>query len=153
MSKGKTTHGMSYSKEYGSYQQAKDRCQNPKSKRYKDYGGRGIEFRFANFEEFYAELGDKLFENYTLDRIDNSKHYEIGNVRWVLSDEQTRNRRTNVILKFNNESKVMCDWADEYKIPRTTFQRRIKYHGSCISCALDSNYKKENCNHRGENNE
>jgi hypothetical protein len=87
-----TKHGQCYTKEYHRYAQAKTRCRNPKCKRYDEYGGRGIEFRFESFAQFFAELGvcppDK-----TLDRIDNNGHYEIGNVRWATAEQQYASRR------------------------------------------------------------
>lgn len=74
------------------YYDAKYRCQNPKHKRYKDYGGRGIEFCFTSFEEFLACLGPRPF-NYELDRIDNDGSYDWDNVRWVDFSTQQKNKR------------------------------------------------------------
>lgn len=76
---------------YNSYMMAKDRCRNHKSKKYKDYGGRGIEFRFNSFAEFFAHLGQKPTPLHSLDRIDNEGHYEMGNVRWATKSEQMSN--------------------------------------------------------------
>ena len=85
-------HGGSKLPEYAVYSTAKARCRNPNGKYYKDYGGRGIEFRFTSFEEFYAELGPRP-EGMTLDRKDNNGHYEPGNVRWATYTQQVLNRR------------------------------------------------------------
>lgn len=60
----------------------KYRCINKHHSSWKHYGGRGIEFRFSSFAEFFAELGPRP-KGLTLDRIDNDGHYEVGNVRWV----------------------------------------------------------------------
>lgn len=75
------------------YNDAKKRCESETSPRYKYYGARGIEFRFNSFDEFFAELGDKPDPTYSLDRIDNNGHYEIGNVRWASKSKQVANRR------------------------------------------------------------
>lgn len=72
-----------------SYYHARERCNNPKSKKYAYYGGRGITFEF---EQFLAELGPRP-TNRTLDRIDNSQGYKPGNVRWATVSEQNYNRR------------------------------------------------------------
>lgn len=85
-------HGLAGSPEYCSYYQARYRCIYPRSKSWKDYGGRGIKFKFGSFEEFYAELGPKP-KGYSLDRIDNDGHYEHGNCRWASYITQARNRR------------------------------------------------------------
>jgi hypothetical protein len=54
--RNKLTHGQAgsdgKSSEYMAYHNAKQRCRNPKTREYPNYGGRGIEFRFGSFEEF-----------------------------------------------------------------------------------------------------
>ena len=92
-------HGLTRSPEYRSYQHAKQRCTNPKFHQWKDYGGRGIQFKFASFEEFYGELGPRPLGT-TIERNNNDGHYEKGNVRWATRKEQQANRR--------NSPKVLC---------------------------------------------
>jgi hypothetical protein len=72
---------------------AKRRCKNGKD--FANYGGRGIEFRFTGFEQFYAELGPRPSPEHSLDRIDNDGHYEPGNVRWATQSQQQKNKRIN----------------------------------------------------------
>jgi len=88
-----TTHGLSGSPEYKAYQMAKQRCTNPKDKRYADYGGRGIEFKFASFEEFIGHIGLKHNFRLQLDRIDNNGPYQVGNVRWATREQQAHSKR------------------------------------------------------------
>ena len=84
------------------YLDAKGRCTNPNDKFWKDYGGRGIEFRFESFEQFFAELGPRP-AGMTLDRLDNDGHYAPGNVRWATRKEQQANRRGQ---KFGSNHKT-----------------------------------------------
>jgi hypothetical protein len=91
-----TKHGMSRSVEYHTYTSAKARCRNPKSNVFKYYRGRGIEFRFANFQEFFKELGPKPEASLTVDRVDVNGHYEPGNIRWASRSEQMRNTRKTI---------------------------------------------------------
>ena len=75
------------------YANAKQRCTNPNKWNYKNYGGRGIQFKFNSFEEFEAELGPRP-SGKSLDRYpDNDGHYEPGNVRWATPKEQRSNQR------------------------------------------------------------
>lgn len=82
------------SAEYRAYGQAKQRCTNPKNPAYRNYGGRGIEFRFTSFEEWIKELGLKPGPAYSVDRINNDGHYEKGNVRWATEKQQQENKRS-----------------------------------------------------------
>lgn len=70
------------------------RCNNPKDKRYKDWGGRGIQVKFACFEDFFNYVKELKVEprGLTIDRIDNDGHYEPGNIRFVSCTENNRNR-------------------------------------------------------------
>lgn len=94
---GRITHGMTRGRkvapEYHSYRNAKERCENPRTRNYHNYGGRGIQFRLSSFEEFFAELGPRP-AGMSLDRIETDGHYEKGNIRWATRSEQRRNRRT-----------------------------------------------------------
>ena len=89
-----TVHNMTDTPECRAYHAAKSRCNNPKDKAYANYGGRGIEFRFKSFLEFYAHIGPKPSPKHSLDRIRNGGHYELGNVKWSTQREQAINRRT-----------------------------------------------------------
>jgi hypothetical protein len=86
-------HGMRHSREYDTFYNAKARCQKPSHVSYERYGGRGIEFRFESFQQFYAELGPRPSAQHSLDRVDTNGHYEPGNVRWATREEQAKNRR------------------------------------------------------------
>lgn len=85
-------HGMP---EVSVYQNARRRCVNKNRKDYPDYGGRGIQFLFENFEKFIEEIGHRPSSKHKLDRIDNAGHYEPGNVKWSTDLEQARNTRRN----------------------------------------------------------
>jgi len=69
------------------------RCNNPNTKQYKDYGGRGIKNTFKTFESFLAALPPKPDKNYTVDRIDNNGNYEVGNIKWSTKKQQGENKR------------------------------------------------------------
>jgi hypothetical protein len=90
------THGKAHTPEYKSYHGAKQRCTNPNTPNYADYGGRGIRMMFPSFEEFYAELGERPEPKqlYSVDRYpDNDGPYAVGNVRWATAKQQSNNQR------------------------------------------------------------
>jgi len=98
------THGLCGTAEYGIYKEARKRCKQPTNRAFKYYGGRGIEFRFQNFVEFFAEVGPRPSKDLTLDRIDNNGHYEKGNLRWATRLQQAQNRRNGQISKSSRNS-------------------------------------------------
>src|SRR6266436_6375569 len=101
------THGMSrsirFKQEYAAWKNMKQRCLNRTNEQYDDYGGRGITICDAwinSFEEFLQHVGEKPAPKnaYSLDRIENSGNYELGNVRWATRGEQQENRRKQSCL-------------------------------------------------------
>ena len=77
-------------------QNAIERCTNTSHKRYDDWGGRGIEVRFPDkdsFIEYMLMLPGHDDINLVIDRIDNDKHYEVGNLRWTTRSESQYNQR------------------------------------------------------------
>lgn len=92
-----------------------DRCHNTASKDYPNWGGRGISV-FAPWHDvavFIADVEaaigpkpDGRHESgrpvYTLDRIDNSRNYEPGNIRWATGCEQVHNRRVLKLSRLGN---------------------------------------------------
>jgi len=79
------THGMSNTRIYKIWEDMKKRCDNPSTKCYKNYGGRGITYdpKWAKFEFFYNEMKDGYSDDLTLDRIDINKGYYKENCQWV----------------------------------------------------------------------
>lgn len=78
---------------------AKQRCRNPKDPGWKNYGGRGIEFRFPSVlaaGKYMIETFGAPNRDTEIDRIDNNRHYEPGNLRWAthaMNSLNTRRRR------------------------------------------------------------
>lgn len=78
-------------------QRAYSRCNNPMDKSYHNYGARGIKFLFPDVYDaadwVIANLGYRPQGKYSIDRIDNNRHYEMGNLRWATDQEQANNKR------------------------------------------------------------
>lgn len=71
------------------------RCNNPKHKQYKNYGGRGIKVKFTSFDDFRDYIVNELKSDprgLTIDRIDNDGNYERGNIRFITQAENSRNK-------------------------------------------------------------
>jgi len=96
------THGLTRTPTYRSWQAAKDRCHNPNNSKYASYGGAGIsmcEHWRNSFEAFLEDMGERP-DAMTLDRLDQCKGYEPGNVQWATSREQSVNRGTTKLYRW-----------------------------------------------------
>lgn len=83
------------SRAYHSWDAMIQRCTNPKTKAYKNYGGRGIQVCVRwreSFEAFLADMGEPAI-GMTIDRRNNDGNYEPYNCRWATRDQQSANQR------------------------------------------------------------
>ena len=133
-----TTHGMTNTFTYESWQHMLQRCKNPRDKNYKNYGGRGIRvcsrwFPENNgFENFFTDMGEKPGK-LTLERIDNDGNYEPGNCRWATPKEQRANQRIRKdqywFIGFNvktgewGEDNNQHEFARKYDLARSGISR------------------------------
>lgn len=90
------THGLYKTPEYRIWNGMRDRCTNPKTTGYENYGGRGIKVceRWNSFTNFLQDMG-KRTPGMTLDRIDNNGNYEPSNCAWVTPKQNSNNRRNS----------------------------------------------------------
>jgi hypothetical protein len=89
-------HGMKGTPEWKTWMGMKQRCFNPTSHRYPDYGARGItvcDRWLHDFGAFYSDMGPRPTAKHSIDRINNDGNYEPGNCRWATTVEQRANRR------------------------------------------------------------
>ena len=109
-------HGMSRTRAYMTWEAMKQRCHNPKHKKYQDYGGRGILVceRWQIFANFHTDMGcppGKL----TLERVDNDGGYSLENCKWVTRKEQKSNQR---VRKDSKSARVFAPGSGDRIIVR-----------------------------------
>jgi hypothetical protein len=75
------------------------RCTRATHPSYPLYGGRGITVcpEWDSFERFLEDVGQRPDPSLSLDRVDNDRGYEPGNVRWATRAEQAANRRNRCL--------------------------------------------------------
>lgn len=105
---------------YKSYMKAKVRVKSNHNGAYAH-----VEFRFKSYREFLLELGPRP-NGMTLDRIDPNGHYEKGNVRWATMSDQSRNRRSNILVVYNGEKMCLTDACRLSGRDRETIKRRMR---------------------------
>ena len=134
-----------YSKTYESWRNMLQRCGNPSYIEYEHYGGRGITAceRWLKFENFLEDIGEKPSNKYQIDRIDNNKGYYKENCRWVLSENNNKNKRNNIMIPLNKELLCLKDYCRKLNLNYQTISTRI-YKGQSIEKALTTPIRKKN---------
>jgi len=126
-------HGAHGTELYATWSGMMARCSNKKNKNYKSYGGRGItvteEFKDFHIWETYMKnvpYYERRVLGYSMDRIENNKGYERGNIRWASKSTQTQNTRkqknnttgykgvSKIISTGNYEVRIMVNWKSTY---------------------------------------
>lgn len=120
-------HGCSGTKEYRAWIKMQSRCKEDDN-----YIRRGIFVcdewcGDGGFERFFDHIGPAPSDELSVDRIDNDRGYEPGNVRWATRKVQLRNKSTNRLLTINGETKCIADWSDESGVKYETIRARLRY--------------------------
>jgi hypothetical protein len=85
-------HGYTGTSIWNIWRTMRQRCEDPNSKDYRYYGGRGIKVceRWQSFRAFLCDMGDRP-RGLTLERLNPNGNYERSNVRWGTRLEQRHN--------------------------------------------------------------
>lgn len=116
--------------EYGIWAGMKERCSNPKCKKFERYGSRGISVceDWQDFASFLKDMGRRPSRDHSLDRRDNDGNYEPGNCRWVVLEVQANNKSTNVFLTIDGEKRSLTQWSKVAGIHQMTIRYRASRH-------------------------
>lgn len=119
-------HGMSSTGTYSVWHNMLRRCRDKDNPAYKNYGGRGIDVcdRWLDFEKFLLDMGEKPKDR-SLERRDNNKGYSKDNCYWATWIQQSNNKRANVTLTIDGETRTITQWCEIKQIPSSrVFARR-----------------------------
>lgn len=128
MARGNVVHGLSRTPAYTAWLNIRARCENEASPSYKNYGGRGIRVcdRWQSFDNFFADMGQPPSAQHSIERLNNNGNYEPDNCIWATRYQQSRNRRNNVSVTINGETKFISEWCEQYGIALASVHRRLK---------------------------
>lgn len=107
---------------YRSWRSMKQRCTNPNSRGWGEYGAKGITVceRWMTYDNFYADMGDRP-DGYSLERVDVTLGYSPENCKWIPHPEQAKNKRNTVRYQYGDEVLIQADLA-----------RRLSLHPSSL---------------------
>lgn len=127
------------------------RCYNPKSTSYMNYGGRGISIceEWLNDREDFIEwaLSHGYANDLSIDRINVNGNYEPSNCRWATDEVQLENRRPRnqwrkpkkrklKTVTIDGETKSLSDWYRFYNTSDSAVRYRMKTMGMTLEEAL-----------------
>ena len=126
------THGLSRTPEYRIWAGIVQRTANSNNPSYDNYGGReDVPITFyepwrRDFTKFFVYVGKRPSPDLTIERIDNNKGYEPGNVKWDTRHNQNRNHRGNRMITFRDETLCLKDWAKRIGVDAKTIAYRLR---------------------------
>jgi len=126
--KRRAKHGMYRTRVYKTWQQMRQRCENPNDTAYHRYGGRGIKVcdRWQDFSNFLEDMGEP-YDWQSLDRLDNNGDYTPDNCRWATIEEQQNNIRSNRLITHEGETQTLAQWARETGIAYHVLKYRLNH--------------------------
>jgi DNA-directed RNA polymerase subunit RPC12/RpoP len=123
-----TSHGLTDTWLFRRWRSMLRRCYDPSCPRFERYGGRGIAVhpRWHDVSLFVLDLPSCPGRQYQLDRIDNNKDYEPGNVKWSLPKDNARNRSNNRLLTYKGRTQCLSAWEEELGINKGKLSSRLR---------------------------
>lgn len=133
------THGLSKTELYRIYNDIITRCYNENSTPYPYYGGIGIimcdewKNNFIAFYDWCISNGWRNGLEIDKDKKYKEKHgtspgkiYSPEYCSFLTHKQNSRSRKSNVLMTFNGETKSATEWAEQYGISQKTFDGRRK---------------------------
>lgn len=124
-----TKHGKRYTLTYEIWKTMRQRCVNPRNRKFWLYGGRDItvcDRWLKSFANFLNDMGE-CPSGYSIDRVDNDGNYEPANCRWATRKQQARNTRLNRMITFGGHTRCLTEWAEIIGIAQATLRYRLKH--------------------------
>lgn len=114
----------------------KTRCEDPTNVHYHRYGGRGIglsdEFHDPRVFVAYVKSLPNASLTLEIDRIDNSRGYVRGNIRWVDRRTNVYNEDRTIKVTYNGEAMSLSHFARNYTSLSGEYVRNLYHSGKSL---------------------
>lgn len=125
----------------------KRRCEDPTSKHYARYGGRGIklsdEFQDPRVFVAYVKSLPNASPELEIDRRDNNRGYERGNLRWVDHKTNVNNQERSIWVEYQGKRLPFADFVKNHTDLSYQFSLRLLHEGKTTDEL--ANWVKETC--------
>lgn len=126
-----TKHGQTKTRLHTIWCSMRERCNNPNSQAYNNYGGRGImvckEWQDDYMNFYNWSMANGYEDTLSIDRIDVNGNYEPSNCRWADTKTQCNNTRSNIMITYQGKTQSLKLWCEElnldYNMIRARFAR------------------------------
>lgn len=119
---------------YRIWRNMRNRCSNPNSQYWRNYGGRGIRV-CAEWDDFGTfrrwALSHGYSDNLTIDRIDVNGDYCPENCRFADAKTQANNTTRNIRVEYEGKTYTLSEFADHLGYAYSVIKWRYK-HGWSI---------------------
>ena len=123
-----TTHRLTGTPEYRSWNSLRNRCLNESNAAYHKYGGRGITICarwLESFANFLEDMGPRPGPQHSIERKDNNLGYSKENCVWATAKVQGRNTRRNYYLMYEGRRVCLAEAAEMAGVPYTLLYYRV----------------------------
>ena len=109
----KPTHGKSGKRLYNIWNGIRLRCDNPSSKAYKYYGGKGIKYpeTWRTFEGFFMDMGLSYQDGLTIDRLNNKLDYSKENCCWITHEANCSKEKKKQVAKYSLNGEYLAVYS------------------------------------------
>lgn len=137
--RGNYKHGGKGQRLYVIWKTMRQRCNNPKNQKYKNYGGRGISIcdewnDYASFREWAYENG--YGRDLTIDRYDVNGDYTPDNCRWATLKEQANNKTNTHWIEDDGVEISMAEFCRRHDLNYKRFSALLQEGKSCEEARL-----------------
>ncbi len=126
---GRTSEGSRYRRENQALWRAISQCENPNDQMYAEVGANGIKVcaRWKHsFENFLADVGPCPKGKRFLQRIDRTKDFKRGNVRWADELEMGCHTKDNHWVTIDGITLHLAEWSRVTGIGYTSLVNRLR---------------------------
>lgn len=112
---------------YKVWKSMRKRCNNPRSKDFRLYGGKGVKVcaRWQDFKLFHDDMASSYRPGLEIERLDSNGDYCPENCKWATEREQSLNTNRARLITFRGETLNVSLWAERFGMDYDLLWQRL----------------------------